>query len=342
MSLVILEGFESYGSATGSDLVTELSQKGSTYRMDSDWAELVDGCTFGKALKWLNDETYEGLIAPVDVANTICLGFAVKPGSPAGYVNQTLLQLMYGTTVQGLLDLLPTGHLVYDRGGSTELGKTSVALNMGTWTYIELKVYIANSIGTVDIHFNGESVLSLSGVDTMPATSSEITSVYLYPIKDYALDNIYIYDDVGGTPSMQGPIVIEQLLPTGDDTHNWTPSTGSTGYEVVDNTEIEDTTYISNSTIDTIELWSYADLSEIDSDIIAIQQHTRVATDDVGMRTVDILCESGATTDTDSYGIATDGGFDILATIYETDPNTSSAWTISNLNAANFGVKVGD
>ena len=341
MSLCMLEGFESYGTASGASLITELSQKWATSYMSADWATLVDGPSFGKALRWENDETYGGLITPIKVATTIVIGFAAKPGSGVSYYNEALIRLMSGTNYAGQLVLTSDGHLNYYRGASSLLGTTSETLPMGTWTYVELKVYIDNSLGTVDIHFNGQSVLALSNVDTLFSTTG-ISEVQFHPIKYFSLDDIYIYDDIGGAPSMQGPIVIEQLLPTGDDTHNWTPSTGSTGYEVVDNPEIEDTTYISDSTVNTVELWSYENLSEIDGTILAAQQHTRAGTDDVGLRTVEILCESGGTTDSVSVGLTTDGSFDVSEVIYENDPNTSSAWTISNLNAANFGVKVGD
>jgi hypothetical protein len=340
MSLVILEGFESYGSAAGADLITELAQKWGIHNMASDWAQLVDGFNSGSALMWNADESSAGLMLPIDSTDTACIGFAVKPGSPASYVNQMLLRILSGLLVQAAFELLPTGYIVYNRG-SIEVDITSEPLTMGTWTYVELKVYINNTVGTVDVHFNGESVMSFSG-DTRPATSVTMNELQIHPIKFYAWDNIYVYDDVDGTPSMLGPIVIEQLLPTGDDTHEWTPSTGATGYEVVDNLEIEDTTYVSDDAVNATELWAYSDLSEIDGSIVAVQQHTRVATDAGGLRTVDILCESGVTTDSTSYGMASDGMFDVLKVIYETDPNTSSAWTVSNLNAANFGVKVGD
>ncbi len=342
MSLCILEGFESYGSATGADLIEELSQKWGTYNMSNDWAELVDGHLFGKALRWASDETSGGLIFPLQSSGTFVVGFAWKPGSPASYINEVILQILGGTTIQGVLELMPTGHIIYNRGPSTVLGTTSEALPMGTWTYIELKVYIANSIGTVDIHFNGVSVMSLTGVDTMPSTRATTSEVQLHCVRYYAWDNIYMCNDDGGPPSMLGPIAIEQLDPTGDDTHNWTPSTGSTGYEVVDNPEIEDTTYVSSSTISTVELWSYSNLSEIDGGIIGVQQHTRAGTDAVGARELDILCESSTTTDSTPLGLGTDTGFDVLEVIYEEDPHTSSAWTVSNLNAANFGIEVGD
>ena len=341
MSLVMLEGFESYGTATGADLVDELCQKWICGNMASDWAALVAGMNNGSALQWDNDETSAGLSLAVAAADTICMGFALKPGSPSGTQTEDLLKLYSGGTLQGALQLTFDGHFLYDRG-TTRIGRTENPLTMGTWSYIELKVLIHNTAGTVDIHINGASVLSLSGIDTRPSSVVTINEVQIHAVKYYSWDNIYIYDDVGGAPSMLGPIVIEQLLPTGDDTHNWTQSTGSTGYEVVDNLEIEDSTYVSDSTLNTTELWSYADISEIDGVIVAVQQHTRAGTAGGGMRTLSILCESGVTTDVTSYGLTTDGGFEPLEIIYEVDPNTSSAWTISNLNAANFGVKVGD
>ena len=342
MSVVLLEGFESYGTATGAALILELAQKWATYNMATDWAELVDGFSSGTALQWSDDESSAGLLYPVSVASTVVIGMCLKPGATTTSSGSKFLQLALGSTTQGNLKILPSGYVTYYRSEGNTLGTTSEPLAMGTWTYVELKVFIANSIGTVDIHFNGTSVLSLSGVDTMPSSDSRLSNVQIWPVRLFSWDNIYINDDDGGAPSMLGPMVIEQLLPTGDDTHNWTQSTGSTGYEVVDNPEIEDTTYVSDTTVNTVELWSYADLSTIDDTIIAVQQHTRVNTDGGGLRTIDILCESGVTTEATEYGVTSADVFEPLQVIYPTDPNTSSPWGIAALNAANFGVKVGD
>ena len=67
MALCVLEGFESYGSLTGSDLVNAIKMNWLAPDLGSDWAVLIDGPFQGKALEWVKDQSYPAIIFPVSI-----------------------------------------------------------------------------------------------------------------------------------------------------------------------------------------------------------------------------------------------------------------------------------
>ena len=342
MALCVLEGFEGYGSASGADLRTELRSMWSAPTAGTDWFSLVDGFQFGKAMQWDDDETSFGLYFPVASTSTTVMGFTYNRFSSYYYSERDLIDFRQGSSVQASLTIDGFGILRAYRGSGTLLATSTSRVPFGTWCSIKIKLVVHNSTGSFQVQINDTDVINETNVDTQDDTDSYITQVAWNPVRGAAVDNLYIYNDVGGAPTLQDTVVIENLEPTADDTSDWTPSAGIDHYDLVDNTTIDDATYVSSTTITEVDLWSYANISEVDSDILTVAQKTRVTTDDVGIRTLNVLCESDVTFDENSFALASAGQFENFLQYYEEDPNTSAAWEIADLNAANFGVKVGD
>ena len=106
-------------------------------------------------------------------------------------------------------------------------------LTPNTWYYIECKVYIHDTNGTVDIQVNGISDLSLTNQDTKYSTSFTGASqiqLNLNAAVDLVFDDLYIADGTAGVNSFIGPCKIECLRPNGDDTTDWDPSTPGSHY----------------------------------------------------------------------------------------------------------------
>jgi hypothetical protein len=57
--------------------------------------------------------------------------------------------------------------------------------------------------------------------------------------------------------------------------------------------------------------------------------------------TLNTLIKSGATEDAGTGEVIASASYKVLRRVSETDPATGVAWTVSGLNAAQFGVKVG-
>ena len=123
----------------------------------------------------------------------------------------------------------------------------------------------------------------------------------------------------------------------------WGNCTGSAVNWVSENKnpQIGDASSVTSSTVGNEDLYVFPALSTVPTAIYAAAVKGSVRKTDVGSRTVDLRMKSSST---DSAG--TNAG-QALATTYqwasshfETDPNTSTAWTYSGINAATSGVKV--
>ena len=93
----------------------------------------------------------------------------------------------------------------------------------------------------------------------------------------------------------------------------------------------------------TTDFYQYTNLSRItDEDIFGIVVKTEPRmTAFPGDLDLHQTVKSGTTTsDGDAFNIA-DDSYTSIQRVLETDPDTSSAWTVSGVNAAQFGIKTG-
>ncbi len=81
----------------------------------------------------------------------------------------------------------------------------------GTWKYVEVKVKVHASAGTVDVQVNGASVLSLSGLDTDNGGSKvECEFFRLLQLSGGGYDDVYLCDTAGSIRNdFLGDIVVE-------------------------------------------------------------------------------------------------------------------------------------
>jgi hypothetical protein len=99
----------------------------------------------------------------------------------------------------------------------------------------------------------------------------------------------------------------------------------------------DDLSYLSDSTVGDQSRVTFAAITG--QGVKGIQVYTRTRKDDAGARAYRVTCKSGATTIDNGSDIYLATGYQTISQVYETDPNTSAAWTISGVNAAEFGVK---
>jgi len=107
------------------------------------------------------------------------------------------------------------------------------------------------------------------------------------------------------------------------------------------NQAVGDLSYVFDSSSGHEDLYNFPALSVTPSAIYAVAVKGYCKRSDSGSRTVSLRMKSGAT---DSGGTATGQSpgttYGWLDSFFETDPNTSAAWTPSNLNAALSGFKI--
>lgn len=134
-------------------------------------------------------------------------------------------------------------------GSLTEIANTvNPVLSPSAWTHLEMEYDRANGTGKVFV--DGVERLSFSGVDTDTGNVALFHSVGA--IGNTVSDGSFIKDLViaDGTGSVNngviGTVVVGRLKPNADIAlGDWTPSTGSTGWDLLSKNAVDDTTYLS-------------------------------------------------------------------------------------------------
>lgn len=127
-----------------------------------------------------------------------------------------------------------------------------------------IRIYgtIADS-GSMYAKLNGVDLISYSG-DTKPSTSNLIDRIYFYAYKTFSWNSCAVYlsslsiNDGGTDP---GDRRAQVLMPDGDSSVQWTPSTGSDNYALVDEIPPSSSDYLETSTDGHKDLLTLADFT---------------------------------------------------------------------------------
>jgi len=222
----------------------------------------------------------------------------------------------------------------------TVLGVSAATLSAG-YNYIEIKATIHDSTGAVEVKINGvtDNNLNLTNVDTRNGGTGVIDTI-LIAGTGYT-DDFYVCDTSGATNNdFLGDIRVDTIYPDGDGNYTqFTPSTGTAHWSLVDETTPNTTDYNSGANIGDRDSYTYAALSAITSQTIyGVQINAAALKSDSGSRSLGTMSRLSGT-NKDGSGAALSTSQTYISEIQETDP-ASAAWTESNINSAEFGVKV--
>lgn len=133
------------------------------------------------------------------------------------------------------------GHLSF-AGGT---GTATILLNL--WYYFE--IVLDKTAGTVQLWVNNGKDIEVAMPNTAQFLALYETTWASDPADKKFLDDIYCLDN---TPSAYvdrlGPLAIASRLPTADVDQEWTPSTGTEHYALVDNEPPVDTEFLQSNT----------------------------------------------------------------------------------------------
>lgn len=342
MALLWIDGFEAYGTSVGSapspsgvigrkygSVASEGTMDIETGRVGGYGIELpVSACV---------------MVTPsLTTVDTMIAGVGFKvPSAVQAYI----LSFWDGGTLGMNLRTQAGGSELQIYRGTT-LVETSVGANIqtNTWMYVEMKVKCNNSTGTYDVKVNGTTVLTATGVDTQAGSNayhdtcrlrgSGVTCFY---------DDFYVCDSSGSDNNdFLGNVKVVAIFPDGDDTTNWTTSTPSANhYENVDETTVDDdTSYVEDDTTNTTDLYDYAALPTLGT-IMGLQINTDCRETDATSYDIKMPIESSGNQYDGSAETVGSVSWVTRRRIEGTNPDTSNAWTESEINAAKFGIKVG-
>jgi len=245
--------------------------------------------------------------------------------------------------------ITPTGAIQAFRGNSGTgvlLGTTSgPVIVANAFNHIEYKVTISDTVDTVEIRVNGVAKLALTNQDTKASALTEVSN-HLFTFAgnggvtgDYYVTDFIVWNDSGsinndffGTKSVLARRV------DSDVSFNWTPSTGTTGFNLINEDSPNDANYISAA--DPPPAASTFGLENVPADVTAIFGVVTVAR----MRKTDggdCFVQMSMVT-----GVAEDLGADRPITtaftywwdVSELDPTTSAPYTPTGFNAANLRI----
>lgn len=364
MALLFMDSFDHYATADITEKWTQIPTGNGNNYNPTIGAYGRNSSQGLRSDKTLTSSTYLGLGVAITVApsgDTCIIGTAVRYNGFSDFYTGTGFSENYSSppylfyvwnvnepqfAVRPNTDGTLSVFRVASNGTGTLLGTTSVSLQANVFAYVEVKVKISDSVGTVDVRINGVSALSLTGQDTQGGTSAAWTSVRMGFTSTTTTRYYVDFDDfvlMDGSGSYNndfiGDVTISVLKPNGaGNSTDWTPSAGS-NYQCVDEALVnDDTDYVSSSTLNAKDLYAMEDCA-VGADIRAIQVVTAMRKGTEGPGKIKHVVRSNST-DYDSSEMSLGGtAYSFNRTIWETDPATAAQWTESGWNAAQVGVK---
>ncbi|MDD2886156.1 MAG: hypothetical protein PHT48_14080 [Dechloromonas sp.] len=342
MALLWIDGFEGYGVVTGSYVSSSiLAARG--YSDVSSYTYIAAGKMFGYSIR--NNVAHDSLNKVIFTTPALTTDSTLIAGCAFMFFgnNTSSINFYDGATLGINAILRPTAPstLTLNLGASTITTYSSFTMRYSEWYHLEMKVFCHPTSGTVEVRIDGVTVISLTGINTQTGAHAYHDKVSLTGAQFNYLDDFYVCDGSGTTVNnLQGVCKVVGLLPNADtDTIEWTPSSGSTHYNLVDSNPPNTSDYIFSSTQTNTDLYTYPDLIGTGT-IIGFQLNTQAMLSDGTSIVLQTPVVSDGTTDLGPDYTLTSGTYTDFKHISTTNPHTGSVWTVDGLNAAQIGVRV--
>ena len=241
----------------------------------------------------------------------------------------------------------PTGTITVRRGdfNDTSLGTSGVVLTPNTWHYIELKATIHNSAGSYELRVDGVNVRDASGIDTQKQSTSLANQMQIWKFPynvAIRFDDMYMCNGLGSENNdFLGDIRVDSLFPDGAGAStDWTPSAGSNYDCVNEAAPNDDTDYVSETTAGDHDTYAFDNLPTSGGDVMGVQTMAFARKDDAGTRDIKLMTRPSSTDYESDIALPLLDTWTYYMDMREQNPETTSPWTISEVNASEFGVKL--
>ena len=338
--LVHLDGFDSYTS-TLADFQTEY------YVPNSNTTIATSGGRFGGGAMFFNSNStpYIQRLLPSGLTE-LWAGYALNASSFG--TNGAILFNVLGASGAEFSISYYNGSVKFIRGAynGTLASTVSATISTGAWHWLEFRYKYHASTGVAEVWCDGVQIATYSG-NTTSAGSGSVTTLEIGPSagSNYSLtgyiDDLYILDATQGANTTRlGDSRIATLLPAGNaGPNNGTPSSGS-NYACVNEAQWNTSNYVTlTNTTGQEELYTMGSLPTSPSSIFGVRVVAIAEKSDAGSAGLYPAVKSGGV-EGDQTGIPVLTTWGRQSGIFETDPNTSGAWTASAVNAMACGVKV--
>jgi hypothetical protein len=225
----------------------------------------------------------------------------------------------------------------------TALGTTTnPVLVASSYNFIEAKILVSNS-GTFIVRCNGVEVLNGAG-DTQAGASAAIAGFSFNPgVSGAAVDDLFVLDSSGtALNDFIGDCKVECLTPQAGNGSNTglTCSTGTDHGALVDELPAnDDTDYNFSATVGAKDTYAFTNVATVGS-IKAVQVSARARKTDSATKELAVVTRVGSTDYDGATQAVASTSYSQYQQIWEKRPSDNADWTIADVNAAEFGLKV--
>jgi hypothetical protein len=216
-------------------------------------------------------------------------------------------------------------------------------LSVGVYAYIETKISAFSASANVTIRINGQTVLTLTGVNTNPDGTGHYNTMYLQGPGNGPSgfhDDIYLLNlvdsGVPGNPNNDflGAVRNYAQVPIADASPlQWTPSTGVTHFNLVNAIPQQTATFVSDDNIGDVDQYVYGTTGVVPPvTVFGVQVCLLGALDAAGSRSV------GANVGgVQGSGAPLTTSFNMVKNPYDGNPVNSKAWQLTDFGTVRFG-----
>jgi hypothetical protein len=277
--------------------------------------------------------------------STVIVGFAFNANSGTSGSGD-LIRFGDGATVHAglLIDDVNMRIGCFRSGGGVFAYSANNSVPASGYIYVECKVTISDTVGTFEVRIDGATVINLTGLDTRNGGNPTLDRIILRAgmYNGGRFCDIYANDTTGSVNNnFLGDVRIDTIFPNADGTYSqFTPSTGTSHYALVDESTPNTTDYNDGANVGDRDSYAMQNLTALASQTVhAIQVLAAISKDDAGARSAATMVRSGSTnSDGTSVALSTSQGY--ISKIHETNPDTSSAWSETTVNALEAGAVV--
>jgi hypothetical protein len=344
-----------YGTSTASMLngiwaETQSGSSGGTTALANDPDSNIGSAgrvlsTFGGNVNASNGHSFARIVNPSGAQATTGVGFRLWMSSlPQGNSASGNAIVRFRTSANAdiiYFQVQADGSIGAYDSANTLLGSTAPATTANAFQHVEIKVLRHASAGTAEVRVNGAVVLDLDtlalgasdiGIITIgsrPRTTSQATPTNYW--KDFVL-----WDGSGSEGNnFQGSVAVHDLYTDGDISLNWTPSTGSTGWDLLDKTSVDDTTYIqAGDPAPSPAVMSLTDLPADVTSVRALLPIVRAVKSDGGDCNIQVSLTPNNVDWDDGADRPMTTAFTFTWDVSHLSPDTSAAWTPAEVNDA--------
>jgi hypothetical protein len=283
------------------------------------------------------------------IADFYC-GFALRAGTNMNGVNIVTAYSDLNTTPHLTLSMDSSNRLTIWRGlassGGTLLATSATPFSvLGQWRSINLYFKIDDATGRAVVKVDGNTQIDYSG-DTRNGGSAGTIDGFRASLNSSASNGIadlVICDGLGTVNNTYpGDIACIRRLPNGNGTYSqFTGSDGNSvdNYALVDEAPSNDTDYTYATASGQKDSYAVEDLPPATLSVMGVRAVAKTAKSGAGAAGMSVMIRENGT-DTYSSSVPLSTSFSWQGDVVrEVKPSNSSAWTISDVNAMEIGVR---